>query len=153
MIVAARCVAGERCHIAALARRMRAIDRIECAAMGFGPEAALWRGLDRSAWTQTALIDGVPHAMFGVMVESAQASIAVPWFLGSDHVMHHARQLVREGPAIIAAMHEQGRTLRNFVSAANGRAIRLLEHWGFVVEDPVVTVRGVAFRRFIREID
>jgi hypothetical protein len=49
-------------------------------------------------------------------------------------------------------MHRHGRRLCNFVSSENRQAIRLLEHWGFTVEQDHVVMREVAFRRFIREI-
>ena len=90
--------------------------------------------------------------MFGVVAGSAAGGDAIPWFLGSDHVSRHARTLITRGPAIVAAMHRHGRRLCNFVSSENRQAIRLLEHWGFTVEQDHVEMRKVAFRRFIREI-
>ncbi len=146
-----RLVPGHRDHVAGLAQRLRAIDRIECEAMGRDGEAALYHGLAASARTWTALVAGEPVAMFGVVVESMAGGDAVPWFLGSDAVTRHGRALIEHGPAIIAAMHRHGARLRNFVSRDNGRAIRLLEHWGFTVDHEPVVLRQVAFRRFIRE--
>lgn len=147
-----RLVPGAAGHIDSLAGRMRRIDRIECAAMGQTPQQALCHGLSAGARTWTALIGDEPHAMFGVVIEPACADMAIPWFLGSDQVARSGRLLLACGPAIIAAMHRHGRRLCNFVSSDNRQAIRLLELWGFTVEqDPVVT-RDVAFRRFIREI-
>jgi hypothetical protein len=90
--------------------------------------------------------------MFGVVVESAASGDAIPWFLGSDQVACHARALIAMGPVIVGAMHAHGRRLRNFVSSENRQAIRLLEHWGFTVEQDQVVIRNVAFRPFIREI-
>lgn len=140
-------------HIDPLAARLRAIDRIECAAMGLTAAEALARGIAFSAQSWTALIDGQPQAMFGVVVECARSGAAVPWFLGSDEVAAHGAALVRLGPAIVRAMHRHGRTLRNYVSAENTRAIRLLTHWGFVVLPEPIAVRGVPFRLFIRETE
>jgi hypothetical protein len=152
-IVAPMClVPGHDDHVPALARRLRAIDRIECEAMGRTGSQALRHGLNASAQTWTAMVDGEPHAMFGVVVECAVGGDAVPWFLGSSMVARHGRALIAEGPAMIAAMHRHGARLRNFVSSDNREAIRLLEHWGFTVEDEPVVMRSVAFRRFIREI-
>jgi hypothetical protein len=144
-----RLVPGHADHVPMLAPRLRAIDRLECRAMGHSAEQALALGLCTGARTWTALVDGQPHAMFGVVAE--EGDTAIPWFLGSAQVGRHARALIAQGPAIVAAMHRHGRCLCNFVSSGNGRAIRLLEHWGFTVEDQSVVVRGVAFRRFIRE--
>jgi GNAT superfamily N-acetyltransferase len=147
-----RLVPGDHTHVDALARRLRPIDRIECEAMGRSASQALRHGLAVSAQVWTALVDGEPHAMFGVVVESAAGGDAVPWFLGSDLVARHGRALIAQGPAILAAMHRHGIRLRNFVSSENRAAIRLLEHWGFTVEQELVVMRGIAFRRFIREI-
>ena len=140
-------------HVAPLAARLRRIDRIECAAMGLSPAEALTRGIATGAQTWTALVDGQPQAMFGVVIECARSGDAVPWFLGSDDVAAHGAALLRLGPAIVRAMHRHGRTLRNYVSAENTRAIRLLTRWGFVVLPDPIPVRGVPFRLFIRETE
>jgi hypothetical protein len=134
-----------------LAPRLRRIDRIECEAMGRTGEQALRHGLVASVQTWTALIDGEPEAMFGVVVACAASGEAIPWFLGGALVASHARALIGLGPEILAAMHRHGRCLCNFVSCDNRAAIRLLEHWGFFVEPEPIAVRGIAFRRFIRE--
>ncbi|MFD2780186.1 hypothetical protein ACFS32_02575 [Novosphingobium pokkalii] len=67
-------------HVGFLARRMRAIDQIECRAMGREPKAALRHGLMASTRCWTALVDGQPHAMFGVVVESALTGRGCPGF-------------------------------------------------------------------------
>lgn len=148
-----RLVPGRAEHIVGLAQRLRTIDRIECEAMGHSAEQALERGLLTSARAWTALVDDQPHAMFGVVVESAVCGDGIPWFLGSNLVARHARTLVAKGPVIVTRMHRHGRRLCNFVSSDNRQAIRLLEHWGFTVEQEQVVMRQVAFRRFIREIN
>ncbi len=142
--------AGPR-HIGFLARHMRAIDQAECRAMGREPKAALRHGLIASRRCWTALVRGRPHAMFGVVVECALAGRGVPWFLGTNEVWRHGRALVRLGPAILAEMHDSSAVLANLVSADNARAIRLLERWGFTVEQDTVRVGNVAFRRFARQ--
>jgi len=143
-------------HVPQLAQRLRPIDRIECHAMGHTAAQALYHGLAAGARTWTALIGDEPHAMFGVVGEPVAgdpgAASAIPWFLGSDQVARQARLLIAHGPVILAAMHCHGRRLCNFVSSDNRQAIRLLEHWGFTVEQELVVSRSVAFRRFIREI-
>ena len=145
-------VPGHHDHVFSLAKRLRPIDHIECEAMGRTANQALVHGLATSAQTWTAMVDGDPHAMFGVVVESVAASAAVPWFLGSGLVARHGRAFIQHGPAMISAMHRHGARLRNFVSSDNRQAIRLLEHWGFTVEHEDVVMRSVVFRRFIREI-
>jgi hypothetical protein len=156
MALAPRLVPGTIEHVPDLAQRLRTIDRIECGAMGHTPEQALRHGLATGARTWTALIGDEPHAMFGVVVAPAARNdgvvCGIPWFLGSDVVPRHARLLIAQGPAILADMHRYAGRLCNFVSSDNRQAIRLLEHWGFTVEQELVVTRAVAFRRFIREI-
>ncbi len=135
-------------HIPALAPRVRAIDAAECRAMGRSAAGALRHGLVASAWCWTALVDGQPEAMFGLVVESVVPSVGVPWFLGSDAVWRHGRALVTIGPQVLATMHDSSALLANLVSADNFRAIRLLRRWGFAIAPEVITVGGMGFHRF-----
>ncbi|NKJ43057.1 hypothetical protein [Novosphingobium sp. SG720] len=137
-------------HVGFLARHMRAIDKAECRAMGREPKAALRHGLIASTHCWTAMVAGRPHAMFGVVVESALAGRGVPWFLGTNEVWRHGRTLLRLGPPILAAMHDSSAVLANLVSTGNTRAIRLLERWGFTVDEDTMLVGDLAFRRFAR---
>lgn len=148
-----RLVRGTLDHVPQLAGRLRTIDLIECRAMGLTGAEALTRGVLTSAACWTALVDDEPQAMFGVVIECAASRDGVPWFLGSDRVAAHGRVLLRQGPGLIAAMHRHARTLRNYVSADNAQAIGLLEHWGFSVATAPILIRGLAFRRFIRETE
>jgi hypothetical protein len=146
-----RIVPAEMRHVGYLARHMRTIDQLECRAMGREPKQALRTGIAASAKCWTALLDGRPHAMFGVVVESILTGEAVPWFLGTDEVYRHPREMLKWGPGIIERLHDSRHTLRNLVSAQNGQAIRLLKRWGFTVEDKEQDVRGVMFRQFSKE--
>ena len=148
-----RLVPGLGEHVSELAQRLRAIDRLECEAMGHSAQSALRHGLASGARTWTAMIGDEVHAMFGVVVAPGAEGVGIPWFLGSDQVARHARLLIAQGPAILAEMHGHARSLCNFVSAENRQAIRLLEHWGFTVEPALVIVRAVGFHRFIRETE
>lgn len=141
-------VPAERRHINIIANRLREIDREECEAMGRSGKASLRLALDTSAKAWTAMVDGKPEAMFGVVVEDLLSRIGTPWFLGTDEVYRHGRELLMWGPGFVARMSDSRLTMRNLVSARNRRAIRLLERWGFTVDQNEVTVRGVAFRPF-----
>lgn len=145
-----RLVPAEWRHINRVAANMRAIDAQECRAMGREPKQALRAAFMTSEKAWTALVDGVPHAMFGVVVESLIDRIGTPWFLGTDEVYRHAREMIQWGPGILSRMGDSSRHLRNLVSTDNGRAIRLLKRWGFTVAVDEVIVRGVAFRSFER---
>jgi len=143
-----RLVPAELRHVGYLARNMRAIDAAECMAMGRTPKQALRIGVLTSARAWTALVDGVPAAMFGVIVESALTGEGVPWFLGTEVVWRHPRALLKWGPGIIERLHDSRCMLRNLVSSENAPAIRLLKRWGFTVDEEEVDVHGMMFRRF-----
>ncbi|AHE52569.1 hypothetical protein [Sphingomonas sanxanigenens] len=135
-------------HVRRIAQAMRDADRRECAAIGLDPRAALRRGLAGSALCRTALVDGEPEAMFGLVVRSAVAGEGMPWLLGTDRVMAQGRALLALGPGAIAEMQAVTPRLANRVAVENGRAIRLLRRWGFVVEDTAREVGGVMFLPF-----
>lgn len=134
-------------HVGPIANRMRDADRVECEAFGHQPRAALRAGLIAGkAWT--ALVDGRPEAMFGVVPVNAMAGEGRPWMLGTDAIYRHGRDLLRIGPALLAGMFDSSSRLSNLVAAGNGRAIRLLKRWGFTIGADVVTIGGVAFHEF-----
>lgn len=127
---------------------MRAIDRAECAAFGHAPRQALRGGLAASDFALTAMIEGRPAAMLGVVTLSAVEGLGRPWLLGTDEIYRQGRALVTLGPRVIDTMLGRHRELRNLVSAGNTRAIRLMERWGFTVEAQVQAIGGLAFREF-----
>lgn len=143
-----RLVPAQFKHIGRIARNIREIDRIECEAFGRTPKEALRHGLMNSAKVWTALVDDQPEAMFGVVVESVLTGDAVPWFLGTDEVYRHGRELLMWGPGLIERLRDSTLALRNLVSAENRQAIRLLRRWGFAVGKEIVNVRGVDFLPF-----
>lgn len=140
-------------HVGRIANRMRAIDVAECAARGHAPKQSLRLALRASLWAVTAFVDDVPQAMFGLSPVSVIEDRGCPWFLGSDAVLLHGRELLSIGPVVIDRMHETFARLENSVSIDNEKAIRLLERWGFAFADDVHVVGGMVFRRFWRQVD
>lgn len=138
-------------HIGRIANHMREMDRIEVGAMGHSPKSALRTSLAGSILAVTAKVDGVPHAMFGVLPISALDGTGRPWFLGTDEVYRHGRELIRAGPAIVEQMHRHFGLLENWVSSRNLRALALLRRWGFTVAREEVDVGGVGFVKFWRK--
>lgn len=137
-------------HVGLIALRMREQDRIEVGAGGRTPKQALRFGI-MGGETWTALVDGRPEAMFGIVDSNALTGEAVPWMLGTDVIYQHGRELLRGGPIVLARWFDSRHRLRNIVSASNVRAIRLLERWGFTVERDEQMIGGVAFRHFWME--
>ena len=135
-------------HVARIARHMRAVDKLECTAMGRDPKSALRNALMISEKAWTGCVDGKAEAMFGVVVNSALTREAVPWFLGTDEVYRHGRELLMWGPGIIERLRDSRYDLANLVCSQNRQAIRLLKRWGFTVAEDDVIVRGTPFRHF-----
>lgn len=130
---------------------MREIDALECTAFGKTPKQALRDALARSSIAWTALVDEVPEAMFGVVVESVLGQKGTPWFLGTEAVYRHGKALLSWGPGIILRLHNSNLSLSNVVSSGNVKAIRLLKRWGFEVSDEEVEHGGEKFRMFVKE--
>ncbi|WP_239000569.1 hypothetical protein [Novosphingobium pentaromativorans] len=135
-----------------IANRLREVDREECAAMGRTAKQAMRLGLATSGKAWTALVDGKPEAMFGVVVEDLINGLGTPWFLGTDEVYRHGRELLMWGPGFVSRLGDSLQRLGNLVSSRNRQAIRLLQCWGFTVEEDEIMIRGVAFRRFSKVI-
>jgi hypothetical protein len=142
---------ARRTHIGPIATRMRSADRIECAAMGHTPKQALRAGLATSSTAWTALVDGRPEAMFGLVVTSALGGEGRPWMLGSDAIYAHPRAMLRRAPRFLAAMFDATARLSNLVAADNVRAIRLLRRWGFTIDTETMMIANIAFRLFHAE--
>lgn len=142
---------ASRAHVGRIARRMREEDRIEVTALGHSPRDALLLGIAGSSFCLTAFVDNSPHAMIGVAPVCTMDGIGRPWMLGTDRVYSAGRELLGYGPRVIAEMHRRFRRLENVVSASNEKAIRLLGHWGFQIDDYPLSFGGVAFLPFWSE--
>lgn len=138
-------------HVGRIANRMRAADVAECAAMGFTPKRALRYSLQASSEAWTAKVDGVPEAMFGLVVTSALSGTGRPWMLGSEAIYQHPREMIRGGERFIKHWLDSTPSLSNYVSAGNHRAIRLLRRWGCKIGEEVIMFAGMEFVTFTLE--
>jgi len=105
-------------------------------------------GLVMSSHVLTAIdAEGSPVAMFGVVAVNMLTGVAHPWFLGTDRVFMHPRELLCIGRKVLTCWRDEYPCMENIVAADNDRAIRLLKHWGaeFGGEE---THRDVTFIRF-----
>ena len=127
---------------------MREADRIECRAFGHSPKQALREAILSSDKAWTAMVDGRPEAIFGLVVNSALTGSGAPWFLGTDIVWQHGRALMMWGPAILKRFHDSSPRLSGLVSCSNSPAIRLLRKWGFEVGTRPQTIGDVDFFPF-----
>ena len=130
---------------------MREADIVECRAMGHSPKQALREGLIASSLCLTALLDGRPAAMFGLVVKSALAGEGTPWMLGTEAIYDHPRAMLRWGPRFVTAMLDSTPALGNLVAAGNARAIRMLRRWGFDLSPAPIVIGDVEFLAFRME--
>lgn len=136
-------------HVGWLASNLRAMDRIECEALGRTPKDALRNGLRCSLQPLTALDDQrKPGAMMGVVPISMIEGEGRVWLLGTEAIYDHGRDLIAYGPWIIRHWLRTFRSLENIIAAENVRAIRLLRHWGFSFNDEPRMHGGVEFLPF-----
>lgn len=105
-------------------------------------------GLLNSEEPMTALIDGRPVAMFGCVVVSAIGGVGSPWFLGTDEVYRHGREMLVWGRYFVDRIVDSTPDVRNLVSVFNVKAIRLLRAWGFNVGSEATLIGGVPFYPF-----
>ena len=136
-------------HVGPIAVNMREIDQLECRIFGHTPKDALRLGLMASSIAWTALVDGVPVAMFGASTISLIDRVGRPWMLMTDGAMKHQRALVRFGRIYTAAIHRHYARLENWVHVDNAAAIRWLSRLGFAVGG-VDVIRGQPMRPFVR---
>ena len=92
--------------------------------------------------------DGTPVAMFGLHITNALCGHATPWFLGTERVFMHPRELLCIGRRVLSWWRGEFVSLENIVSVENERAIRLLRHWGADIGDKEELHRGIAFVPF-----
>lgn len=135
-------------HVGTIAARMRDIDRQETEACGRTPKQALRMGLRGSTICLTAKVNGRPEAMLGLVPLCLLGGRGVPWFLGTDEVYRHGREMIAWGPGIIRQFIDSTERLENVVMQCNTKAIRLLRAWGFTVGDEVKMIGGRSFLDF-----
>lgn len=135
-------------HIEPIARRMRQADRDEVfAASGKTATEALEYSLEKSAHSWTAIVDGVPEAMFGVGDLNILAGVGAPWLLGTDAVEENVKLFLRLSRDFKAQLLSRYPVLRNFVDDRNTASVRWLRWLGASMSDPV-DIRGYQFRLF-----
>jgi ribosomal protein S18 acetylase RimI-like enzyme len=138
-------------HIAPIAENMREWDRAEVAAMGRTPRQALWLGLKASTDCYTALVDGRPQAMLGLVPKNVLEGEGCPWMLGTDAIYANPRGTLTLSRKVIGIWRDSLPRLQNLVAAGNDRAIRYLRRLGFTVGEERRVIGGLEFVAFTME--
>jgi hypothetical protein len=145
----ARLVPASIVHVGWLANNLRAVDRLECEALGRKPKDALRLSIRTSLYALTALdSDNRPLCMLGVCPGGMLMGVGVPWLLGTDDLLNHKLDLVQTGRRVIAWWSATFPVMENIVAKQNVKAIALLKHWGAEIGSHVETHGGVEFLTF-----
>lgn len=130
-----RFVPVEAWHIQHVAEHMRAEDVHEVWEMGgFTPREALDHSLNHHGKAWTALFDGVPAAIFGVIPLSILSNAAIAWLLGTDALAKHWRAFARVSVDVLAEVHARYPVLANATRVENTLAVRWLRWLGARIE-------------------
>jgi len=118
-------------HADHLATHMRDADARECMALGgLLPRAALEQSLACDGPRWTALMDGEPAAIFGVVPVTAMGGGGVIWLLGTPLLLTHWRTFARLSKPLLRELLARYDSLINVVHVDNCAAIRWLEWVG-----------------------
>lgn len=134
----------------AIAADMRDADAVEVmASHGHTPLGALLEGLRQSDYAAAVTADGVPIAMFGLVVTCRLTGHGVPWLLSSNAALQHKREFLVQSKPAVQEMLNICPMLSNHVHADNRVSIRWLKWLGFTIDDPQPTgINGELFHRF-----
>lgn len=138
----------------AIAATIRPADAREMKALGTTPEKAMREGLQRSDWTLTGLLDGVPVCMFGVAPLNILLGHGAPWMLASETLDRMDFETIRREflPLChrgVQIMREDYPVLLNLVDTRNTKAIRWLRLLGFKFGKNLLHHNGQAFHVFL----
>lgn len=137
----------------ALGSKLRAIDKLECRALGHPDPVEAVRSSIKSSdrwWVLT--VDGVEEGVLGVTPMPDCAGWGAPWMLSSPAVFwdENARTFLRRTPEFMAKATEGYDVLFNLISEHNHKSKRWLRFAGFQIKDePAHIFNGFRFNEFI----
>lgn len=144
----------EQSHIDTLAENMREADKREIdLALGLDPLVVLQDTL-RVSWFKRMAYreedgDIVPVAFFGIATHPEEGWVGIPWMLAAEEAYRYKLSIVRLSKDFMQLPTKRYGMLENHVHFENEKAIKLLKHLGFTVDEPEPWgVQGALFRRF-----
>lgn len=117
------------------------------------PSSALRRSIlaSRDAWTAT--VDGEIIAIFGVADYSVMSKIGSPWLIGSDKLLDHKKEFVKETKIYMKKVEVGYDRLVNYIDDENEVTKVWLKWLGFVLNNPEpYGPTGKPFRKFTKEL-
>ncbi|SIS72911.1 hypothetical protein [Insolitispirillum peregrinum] len=151
-----RIVAAQDYHLRDLARRLRAGDRAEVAALGYpDPLPGIRASAAASLWVKAGVIDTRRGervlAVWGLGAVAGEPDVGGPWLLSTRSIERYRSALLRYAKAEIPAMHQRFPILRGVVDARYAGAVRWIGWMGFQYGPPM-EINGVPFLPFERRV-
>lgn len=125
-----RVVPSSILHVKALVRTMRRDAHVTVTGAGYDPRRALHRTMRQSHHCRTALIDGRPVAMWGV-VGALLAERASVWLVMAEGVTSMPRSIVREAEAQLAEIRRHYSEIVVTILPEDETALRFAIYLGF----------------------
>ncbi|NII73908.1 hypothetical protein FHW84_002481 [Dyella sp. SG562] len=124
-------VSVEPWHVDAVAANMRQEDAKEVMELaGFSPFEALETSLSHPGVSYTALFDGEPAAIFGVVHPSLMAAVGIPWLLGTPLLETHWRAFAKASRVVMDRLKAEYPVMTNVTHADNRLSMRWLRWLG-----------------------
>lgn len=123
-------VAASVLHMKPLARGMRTAAYLTVSDAGYDPRLALRRTMGQSHHCRTALIDGVPVAMWGV-VGALLAESAYVWLIMADDITNMPLTIVREAKTQLAEIMIHYEEVAITIMPDDDAALRFATYLGF----------------------
>ena len=123
-------------HVRPMAKVMRAAAAVALDGFGFDPRTALRRVLVASHHAKTALIDGKPVAMWGV-VGSLLGDTAYVWLVLSDRICEMPLAVVKEARNALAVAAQSYPQIGATVLPDDERSVRFATFLGFEQADRI----------------
>lgn len=135
-------------HLVDLSHTLRDADLAEIDAGGNKPLQSLKFGFRRSIFCRTALVDGKPAAIWGLMGPLIGRT-GTPWLLtGIEADKIGAVRFARIYAGQVLEMLRYFSHLEAFCHARYANSLRLLRMCGFTVDEPIAHKSGEMFCRF-----
>ena len=119
------------------------------------PADSLKNGIAASLDPQTALFNGRPAVIAGVVPTEEDDSIGYIWLMGTNDIFDHKITFLRETIPWLDRLSKPFRAVCNVVDKRNTLHVRWLKWMGFSIinEVPSVGEQGLPFYEFIRITD
>lgn len=125
------CVPVEAWHVEHVAEYMRAADVKECRVLGnLSPREALDLSLSHYGVSWTAMFNGEPAAIFGVVNLSLMGGEGIGWLLGTTILEKHWRAFARASRAIFLDVLKHYDRITNVTHVDNTLSMRWLAWLG-----------------------